>query len=313
MLKTVDKQTEEIQTITSIFKIQSVALKAIHDYFDALGFIQLMPVLLSRFTDPLGPDPGSSVIKTGEIEYAGQTLQLTQSMILQKQIAIGSGIPKFYIMSPNVRLEAAHRRETGCHAFEFTQVDFEVEVGTMAEIFQLVDSLLVSIREAVESKASMEMKYLDRSLPKWESKFPVYTTHELEDKYGEEWERLSSLETQTPYWVVCHDREFYDKADRSREGKHFLNYDLYYPEGFGEALSGAEREHDYKHILERITEDELPVKPYQDYLKRAKKGLILPSAGGGIGVERLVRFLTGAKHIGDVQLFRRIPGEAVVI
>jgi asparaginyl-tRNA synthetase len=299
--------------LTSIVTIQSAALKAIHDYFDELGFVQLMPVILSKFTDPLGPDPGSSVIKTGEIEYAGQKLQLTQSMILQKQIAIGSGIPKFYIMSPNVRLEAARRGKTGSHAFEFTQVDFEVEVGTMSDIFQLVEALLRSIRKAVETRTSKELELLGRSLPHWDTKFPVYTTHELESKFGEEWEKLSSLEADTPFWVVCHDREFYDKADRSREGEHFLNYDLYYPEGYGEALSGAEREHDYKHILERITEDKIPIKPYQDYLKRAKKGLILPSAGGGIGVERLVRFLTGAKHIGDVQLFRRIPGEAVVI
>jgi asparaginyl-tRNA synthetase len=41
-------------------------------------------------------------------------------------------------------------------------------------------------------------------------------------------------------------------------------------------------------------------------------GLLKPSAGGGIGVERLLRFLTGKRHIRDVQLFPRIPGEEVV-
>ncbi|MHA2100943.1 MAG: asparagine synthetase, partial [Candidatus Kariarchaeaceae archaeon] len=72
MLQIATTKTEDIRTLTSIVTIQSAALKAIHDYFDELGFVQLMPVILSKFTDPLGPDPGSSVIKTGEIEYAGQ-------------------------------------------------------------------------------------------------------------------------------------------------------------------------------------------------------------------------------------------------
>jgi asparaginyl-tRNA synthetase len=41
-------------------------------------------------------------------------------------------------------------------------------------------------------------------------------------------------------------------------------------------------------------------------------GLLKPSSGGGISVERLLRFLTGKRHIRDVQLFPRIPGEEVV-
>ena len=40
-----------------------------------------------------------------------------------------------------------------------------------------------------------------------------------------------------PFWVICHKREFYDKEDPERPG-HYLNYDLIWPEGFGEALSG---------------------------------------------------------------------------
>jgi asparaginyl-tRNA synthetase len=33
-----------------------------------------------------------------------------------------------------------------------------------------------------------------------------------------------------------------------------------------------------------------------------------PSAGAGIGIERLVSWITGAKHIGETQLFPKIPG-----
>ncbi len=304
---------DDIEKITSIITIQSVAIKAIHDFFEEKEYKQLMPIILSKFTDPLGPDPGSSVIKTGEIEYEGQKLQLTQSMILHKQVAIGCGLSKFYIMSPNVRLEAAWRKETGRHAFEFTQVDFEVKEGKMDDIFELVEELMRFILSKVISKASKELKILGRKFSKWVETFPVYTTHELLEKYGDEWEQIASLDAKTPFFVICHDREFYDKKDRSRKGSHFLNYDLVYPEGYGEALSGAERESEYKFIIERLEEDKLPLETYKDFLDRAKAGKLEPSAGAGLGVERLIRFLTGTAHIGDVQLFRRIPGEEVII
>jgi len=53
--------------------------------------------------------------------------------------------------------------------------------------------------------------------------------------------------------------------------------------------------------------------PYESYLAVAEKGLLKPTAGGGFGVERLIRFLTGKKHIREVTLFPRIPGEKIVL
>ena len=83
--------------------------------------------------------------------------------------------------------------------------------------------------------------------------------------------------------------------------------------GFLEALSGAIREHEYEHIRSRIEKDGLNLKTYEKFLERARKRKIHPSAGGGFGVERLIRFLTGVKHIAEVQLFERIPGRKVEV
>ena len=313
MERVVTKTTEkrDARKLVATQTIQSIALKAVHDFFERHRFLQLMPIMLSPITDPLGPDPGSSVLKTGEIEYLGQKLQLTQSMILHKQIAVGLGLEKFYIMSPNIRLESAKRRSSGKHAFEFTQIDFEIKGGTMLDVFKLVEGLLKTIMERVRTQAKEELEFLGRVLPEWRYPFKQLTTHQLEEKYGEDWETPASLDADTPFWAICHDREFYDKKDWSREGDHFLNYDLIYPEGFGEALSGAEREYEYDRLMQRISEDKLDPSKYRSYLDLAKEGLLSPSAGGGLGVERMVRYLTGSKHIGDVQVFRRIPGEPI--
>ena len=40
----------------------------------------------------------------------------------------------------------------------------------------------------------------------------------------------------------------------------------------------------------------------------AKEGRLKPTAGGGIGMERLVGWIAGVKHIAETQPFPRIPG-----
>jgi asparaginyl-tRNA synthetase len=298
--------------VKDIVHIQTEALWKIHETFTKKGFKQLMPLILSPITDPLGPDPGSSVIKTGKIEYQGQELQLTQSMILHKQLALIAGLEKLYIASPNVRLERAERKETGKHAFEFTQLDFEIAHGTMDDVFMLTEDVLTDVIRHVKESCGEELKRLGRRLRVPSVPFKRYTTHELEECYGKDWELKASMDHKEPFWVLCHKREFYDREDPERPG-HYRNYDLIYPEGFGEALSGGEREHEYRRISERIKKDRLDVSMYRPFLELAKKGLLVPSAGAGFGIERLVRFLSDRDHIRKVQLFPRIPGERVIV
>ena len=295
-----------------IVDIQTEMLWKVHDMFRTFGFRQLMPVLLSPITDPLGPDPGSSVIKTGTIEYLGQELQLTQSMILHKQLALASGVDRFYIVSPNVRLESADRRASGVHAFEFTQVDFEIAGATMDDVFQAVEALLPTVIEHVAERCGSQLAALGRSLRVPRPPFRRYTTHELLDRYGPGWELQASLEHAEPFWVLCHQWEFYDREDPASPG-HYRNYDLIYPEGFGEALSGGEREFRHRRIQQRIQRDNLKKTNLIPYLRLSRAGLLRPSAGAGFGVERLLRFLSGRRHIREVQLFPRIPGEPVVV
>jgi asparaginyl-tRNA synthetase len=47
---------------------------------------------------------------------------------------------------------------------------------------------------------------------------------------------------------------------------------------------------------------------YALLLKLAREGRLKPSAGAGLGVERLVTWITGAEHVGEVQAFPKVPG-----
>ena len=276
------------------------------------GFVQLMPIITSKITDPLGPDPGSSVVAFPKIRYYDMELVLTQSMILHKQLALLTGLEKIFIMSPNIRLENKLRKSTGKHLFEFTQMDFEIAYGSMKEVMSLTEDLVCEIISRVLKENREELELLGRKLEVPPRPFKVYTTHELEEKYGKDWEALASLDHKYPFWAVCFKREFYDREDPEKPG-HYRNYDLIYPEGFGEGLSGGEREWQYDRIISRIRRDGLDLSRFKEYLYVARRGLLIPSAGAGIGVERLVRFITGAKHVGDVQPFRRVPGEPVYL
>jgi asparaginyl-tRNA synthetase len=287
--------------------LASDVLRATTEFFHREGFVQLLPVVLGRSTDPLGPDPGSSVLTTTAIDYLGQRFYLMNSMILHKQVAVRE-VGKIWILSPNVRLERAERGTSGKHLFEFNQVDFEIPGATSGEVRSLVERYFASLDGSLRAHPAFPALGVDR--PRFHPPWSVYTTHELEDRYGADWEGAASRDHDQPFWALCHRREFYDREDPAEPG-HYRNYDLVYPGGYGEALSGAEREWDPERIRSRIARDRLSTEALVAYLSGASP--LIPSAGAGFGVERLVRFLTHADHAADVQLFRRVPGEPVAI
>ncbi len=284
--------------------VTSRILRYASNYFQDSGFTQLLPVMLGRSTDPLGPDPNSSILKTIEVDYLGTTMRTMNSMILHKQVAVRD-LGEIFILSPNIRLEKPDRKDSGRHLFEFTQADFEIPYGKMNDVFSLVEGFMKGLSNYLGENGIRRLDSGEKF--RFMPPFNVYSTHELIEKYGQDWEYLASLDHSQPFWVTCHRREFYDKEDPEDPG-HYLNYDLIYPFGYGEALSGAEREHDFEQIKRRMGRDKLEMDIYASYLEEARGGF-LPSAGAGFGIERLTRFLTGAKHVGDIQLFRRVPGE----
>ncbi len=301
-LATLKLDTQMLQ----ILKVQTVALHAIHDFFYRKGFIQLMPVILSQITDPL-----SHPVYEPQIKYLGQDLQLTKSMIFHKQLAIAVlGCEGIYVLSPNIRFELNELKTSGKHLLEFTQLDIEMRNTSAHEFRALMEDLIISIIIEVKNScgADLEKDGIKIRVPK--KPFKVYWSRDLREEYGEEYKKQISLQEKDPFWITDFEREFYDKEDPDKKG-HYINYDLYYPYGYGEALSGGERDYEYDILVKKIEERNQDRKTLELHLDLAKKGLLVPSAGGGLGIERLVRFLTKRKHIKEVTLFPKIPGEKV--
>jgi asparaginyl-tRNA synthetase len=297
----------ELDRKACIGKVMTHTLQSLTSTFIASGFQWLLPVALSQSTDPLWPDPGASIDKRIEVDIYGKIVRTTASMIIHKLVASSLAYPKLFLVSPNIRIEKAERAKTGKHIYEFTQLDFEARDATSKDVYALVEKALVALLTSVKKDLKPELEALrcePLKVPK--APFKIIDKADLETKYGAKtWETGLTADIKEPTWVTNIPREFYDFED-FKTGK-WDNYDLFLPK-FGEVLSGAKREWQYEKIIKKIERDQIKKENYKLLLKLAKEGKIKPSAGAGIGIERLVGYVTGVKHVAETQPFPRVPG-----
>ncbi len=288
-------------------RISTETLRYLTEAFASKGFDWLLPVVLSRSTDPLWPDPGASIEKRVEAEIYGQTVRTTLSMIIHKLVACSTAYPKMFVLSPNVRVEKRERRATGWHSYEFTQLDFEMRGAGFEDVRLLVEETIVGLIRHLKKRAGGDLASLRRHVPLGTPvrPFKAYDREALADKFGDDWEKKLPLHISEPAWVTNMPREFYDFEDPA--SGRWDNFDLLVPK-YGEILSGARREWEYSRIREKMRRDGVRQENYALLLKLASEGRLTPSAGAGIGVERLVGWIAGTQHIGEVQPFPKIPG-----
>lgn len=290
--------------MVDVLKVQQAIVRSVHDFMFKKGLVQLMPLMLSPITDPLNHG-----VVDASIPYAGQRWSLTKSMIFHKQLALlNPELDALYIISPNVRLEFSDRAYTGRHMFEFTQIDFEFKNKDGAFVRSFMEELVQFVFSKVEEELpEIISKYRPDLLPEI-GELAVYRTEELEAELGPEYEQLQSDAAEKPFWLLNHQREFYDKEDQDCPGT-YLNYDLIWPEGFGEGLSGGARENEYHQILKRMGDTGADQNVFKNYLEIAQTQGLPLTAGAGFGVERMARYICRIKDINDVTPFLRRPGQ----
>jgi asparaginyl-tRNA synthetase len=77
----------------------------------------------------------------------------------------------------------------------------------------------------------------------------------------------------------------------------------------GEIIGGSQREERLEVLTERMREQDLDPEAYWWYLDLRRFGTV-PHAGFGLGLERVVQFMSGMTNIRDVIPFPRTPGSA---
>ena len=99
-------------------------------------------------------------------------------------------------------------------------------------------------------------------------------------------------------------KPFYMKQDPENP-ELVLNNDLIGIENAGELIGGSQREDNYDALLEEIKKDGLEGPEYEWYLDLRKYGSV-PHSGFGLGLERVVRWISGAQHIRETIPFPRM-------
>ncbi|MEM0135271.1 MAG: asparagine synthetase A [Thermoplasmatales archaeon] len=286
-------------------RVNTVVRKSLKQYLDRRGFLEINPVIISPISDPLNHPVDDPVVS-----YYGYKYRLTKSMIFHKQLAL-IHFDRIYSFSPNIRIEPLERKNTGRHLAEFTQLDLEVKNKRREFVMELAEGMLnYSISKVMES---VDSNQLNPYLKVYSRPFRRVKYLDAVREYGRDFETVMSSDAKEPFWVIdipLEEREFYDRENDKEEGI-LVDMDLIYPHGYGEAISGGEREYLYDRILERIGRKGQRKEDYSLLLEASKRGLP-PSAGFGIGIERLVRFVVGARDIRDVVLFPKEIGKYVL-
>jgi len=77
----------------------------------------------------------------------------------------------------------------------------------------------------------------------------------------------------------------------------------------GEIIGGSQREERLDVLEQRLSEQQLDPEAYRWYCDLRRYGTV-PHAGFGLGLERVLQFISGLGNIRDVIPFPRTPGNA---
>lgn len=299
--------------------IQHRLMSYLRERLASYGFIELLPPMISTASDP--GLRGASKLTT---ELYGYRYELTCSTIMFKQIA-ASSLTKIFFMARNVREEPPENLYTGRHLAEFTQLDVEWGEAYMEDVMRLVEDIVYYAWIKTIEESYNILKEFRKEFPSMRPPFRKITYDEalsLAKELGykvtdgkelsQEAEEALSREFKEPFWIInfpTSSRGFYYLETFDGSGKN-RDFNLILPEGFGELVDGGEREYRYGQIKERIKALGEDLSKYEWFMEALKDGIVKPSAGFGLGIERFTRFVLGLKYIWEAVPFPKPPGIA---
>ncbi|MBC8101648.1 MAG: asparagine--tRNA ligase [Cytophagales bacterium] len=332
-------------TFGAVFRVRSALSFAIHQFFQERGFLNVhTPLITTSDAEGAGAMFGVSTLdllnlprtEAGQIDYTsdffGKRAHLTVSGQLEAEI-FALAFTNVYTFGPTFRAENSN---TPRHLAEFWMIEPEMAFcdldgnRALAEQFlkaiishvlnhceadlaffnQRVDNTILSTLEQVATADFEHVTYteavsiLEKAGRAFE--FPVFWGADLQSEH----ERYLTEETfKKPVIVTDYPQEikaFYMR--RNDDEKTVRAMDVLAPR-IGEIIGGSQREERHDVLRDKITAQGLPLEEYWWYLELRKYGSV-PHAGFGLGLERMLMYITGMKNIRDVIPFPRTPGDA---
>lgn len=297
----------------AILRIRAAIYRYLEEWLNSQGF--------TRFDSPiLTPSACEGTTTLFDVEYfdLGRAF-LSQSGQLYLEAGIAS-LGRVYDFGPTFRAEKSKTRR---HLTEFWMMDAEAAFVDHEENMKIQEEMIIFVVSKILENYKEEMAVIERDiepLKKVKAPFARMTHKEAIEKLqkmgssikensdlGAEDETILTKEYDRPIFVEKYPAEikaFYMKRDPENPSLA-LCADLLAPEGYGEIIGGSQREDDYDTLLGRLDEHGLNKKHFEWYLDLRKYGSVVHS-GFGVGLERLVAWVCGLKHVRETIPFPRM-------
>lgn len=318
-----DKRHLSLRTrrMIAIAKIRASVLHFGRRWFVENGWIEVTaPTIVKGAVEG-----GSTLFK---LKYFDEEAYLSQSAQLYLEAMIFSLGP-VWSLTPSFRAE---KSRTVRHLAEFSHLEAEAPWVGLDDILKTEENLVSYVIQSTITERAEELEFLKRDVSDLKKVQPPFerlpysraievlrsrgfqvvqddgSRRDIQfgDDLGIDSERELTKDAEKPIFVVGYPisvKPFYVKEDPERPGVG-LTADMLAPRGFGEISSGGQREDDMSSIINRMRKEGLNPDAYDWYLDLRKYGSV-PHGGFGLGIERLVRWITNVEDIKDTVLFPR--------
>lgn len=331
-------------TFGAVLRVRHALAYGIHKFFNDKGFFYLnAPIITGSDAEGAGEMfhvtnlnlENLPKTKEGHIDFEkdffGKETNLTVSGQLEGEAA-ATGIGLIYTFGPTFRAENSN---TPRHLAEFWMIEPEMAFYDIHDNMDLAEEMLKYLVKYALDNCMDDLTFLNNmydkellnrlnSVANSTFKRITYTEGiEILEKSGHkfefpvkwgidlqrEHESFLVEHFKVPVIVTGYPKEikaFYMK--QNEDGKTVRAMDVLFPY-VGEIIGGSQREENHDKLKARINEMNIPEKDLWWYLELRKFGTC-PHAGFGLGLERLVLFVTGMQNVRDVIPFPRTPKNA---
>ena len=343
-LRTVPHLRVRTNTFNAMLRVRSKLSFALHRYFQERGYTYVhTPIITGSDCEGAGEifrvttnSYADAKACADEAEYIARDFfcrkaGLTVSGQLEGEVA-AMAMGRIYTFGPTFRAE---RSNTPRHAAEFWQIEPEVAFAKLPDIIAIAEEMIKYVIRAVLDECGEELAFFEKAFEpglraKLESvagsDFAVVDYTDAIRMLKESGEQFAfpvewGLDLQTehercltekligkPVFVINYPKKiksFYMK--QNDDGKTVAATDLLVP-GVGEIIGCSEREADYDKLVAAMTERGMNLDDYKGYMELRKYGSV-PHSGFGLGLERMLMYVTGVGNIRDLQLYSRTPGD----
>ncbi len=332
-------------TISAVTRVRHCLSQAIHSFFDERGYFWVHTPLITASDcegagelfrvstlDLMNPPKNAQGQIDFNKDFFGRETFLTVSGQLNVE-AYCLAMSKVYTFGPTFRAENSN---TSRHLAEFWMVEPEIAFANLNDICDLSQALLRYLCKTVLEERADDMGFFNQFVSPGcierlehvaQSDFEILTytdaIHALKKadrtfEYPIEW----GLDLQSEHErylaedlfkkpVILTDypekiKGFYMRLNE--DGRTVAAMDVLAP-GIGEIIGGSQREERLDILDKRMDAVNLNKEQYQWYRDLRRYGTV-PHAGFGLGLERLVSYVTGVSNVRDVIPFPRTPGHA---